>query len=92
MSKDLIAFLANAQIIIITPKSLITQPQREGDQYIMENIFQDISSVQTLRMLNTCRSYLQILYLSDITTSNGIEMDNNYLIGVKVQYPKVKNS
>ena len=50
----------------------------------MKCMIQEVSSVQKIRILNAYRLYLQILYLRDITTPNGIESDNNYLIGVKI--------
>ena len=39
-----------------------------------------------VRVINACRFYFNVIYLSDITKPNVIDIDNKYLIGIKTEY------
>ena len=56
-------------------------PQRENDVYIMDTITKNIASKITLQRLNTCRLFLQISLLSEITSANGKFIKHNILKG-----------
>ena len=45
-------------------------------------------TLDQLRLINACRQYLKIIYLSNICKSNDAEVNNNFLIGVKQGFPK----
>ena len=47
------------------------QLQREGDITIMDMLIPSGHSKEVLEIMNACRLYLQVLYLSDIMTADG---------------------
>jgi hypothetical protein len=56
--------------------------QREHDQYIMDIIIASrLFTASEVRRLNYCRLYLQAVTLSDITTTNGLTLNNSKLHG-----------
>jgi len=54
----------------------------------MDTIIQLPMTIDQSRLINTCRLYLKIKYLSDICEPNGEEINSNFLIGVKQEFPK----
>lgn len=48
------------------------------------------SPLKKLTHLNSCRLYLNILYLRDMTHPDGKTINHNYLVGVKPRYPTSK--
>ena len=54
-------------------------PQRENDSHIMQLITQNIRNVAEQKHLNTCRQYLKVITVSDITTPCGCRLDDQYM-------------
>ena len=49
----------------------------------MDEIIQHPLNMNQLRLLNAYRLQLKIIYLSDICSSKGIDIDNNYIISIR---------
>ena len=71
--------MAMYNIKMIIPNTLNFKPQRENDQTIMDIITTyETNKIQTEQM-NICRQYLKIIYLSDITTADGLSINEETL-------------
>ena len=55
-------------------RTFITPLQCEHDIHIMDLTLQYITSPATLKILNACQIYLQVVLLSDITTTDGLHV------------------
>ena len=56
-------------------------PQRENDTSIMDFLLPHLSSPQTMASINRCRCYLNMIYLSDITTLDGLLISSDLVWG-----------
>ena len=52
---------------------------RQHDKYIMDELRPLVHSTKTLRQLNYCRVWLQVIRLSDITNANGTHLETRWL-------------
>ena len=49
----------------------IKQHQRQNDRFIIDDVHQYTSSIHKLELINACRLYLQVTFLSEITNLDG---------------------
>ncbi len=58
------------------------QPNRTGDQCIMNVVSRRSSTpASTLRVFNRCRIYMQVTFLSELSTADGLRIDRQHWIG-----------
>ena len=57
--------------------------QRINDKYLMDEWDKEGLDIKLLRHLNLCRLYLCVSKLSDITTNNGLLIQEGYLSGTR---------
>ena len=57
--------------------------QRKNDEFLMDMFIRQYTNTSTLRQLNYCRMYLQIEWLSDITTNDGKQLHLRYYYGLQ---------
>ena len=69
--QDIIDFLYKHNISIFTKEFINIKSQRKNDKYIMGEILQLHLSNTSLIQINSCRIYLEVLYLSDMIDPNG---------------------
>ena len=81
--QDLIIFMATSQIKIFTVTFLTSNHQRKNDKTIMVEISKMKLSKQSNIKINTCRPYLQVATLSDITNPDGRSINHHFLEGNK---------
>ena len=62
--------------------------ERRKDKCIMVDITRVPLSLQYLIRINAYRLYLNIIHLSDMIYPDGVNVNRNYLIGVKPEHPK----
>jgi hypothetical protein len=62
-------FLSHYNIRLTMHREILRTP-RQNDVLIMETM-KDLIDVQDLKLFNQCRLYLQVLWISDITTAEG---------------------
>ena len=86
--KDLIQFMARNNIKIITKKYMSIEIQRRNDKCILDEVLQSNLSKSKLIQVNTCRLYLQILFLSDIIEPDGKSVHYMYHSGNRPEYPR----
>ena len=56
--------------------------RRINDKFLMDEWDKEGLSINLLRHLNICRMYLRVSTLSDITTNNGLYIQDRYLGGL----------
>ena len=66
------------QISINRKNSIRLSPNRINDTNLMCEFKKKGYNATELRRINTCRQYLQVIYLSDITNARGNEIDTGY--------------
>ena len=80
-------FLANHKLSIQLADPCIPPLQREHDSYIMDHILQSNHYTKAeVRKLNYCRLYLQVVTVSDLTTTDGLSIDPHLLHGLPSAY------
>ena len=82
--------MAKNKIRIVLANTLKFNIQRRNDKYIMDELTRGSSSHKQLIKINACRLYLNIIHLSNIVNSEGKTVNNNFLIGCKLDYPSSK--
>ena len=68
---NFILLLSKYNIQIKIPNLFLPKKQRYNDSCLMNTILDLNRSVTELKQINACRLYLQVTFLSDITTING---------------------
>ena len=53
------------------------QPQRVHDFFLMDRLFHSPFTTQEIELINSCRIYLQVLTLTDISLGNGRSVDQD---------------
>ena len=71
--------MAMYKIKMIIPNTLNFKPQRENDKTIMDIITSNKKNKIQTEQMNICRQYLKIIYLSDITTADGLSITEETL-------------
>ena len=71
-------------------KTNIKKHQRQNDRFIMDDIHKYTSSIAALKLLNVCRFYIQITFLSDITNLAGDKIIQGTTSGQKQDLPTSK--
>ena len=61
------------------PQTLNLSPPRTNDRTIMEVIIHNKHHGNIIEQLNICRQYLRIIYISDMTTPDGVYINNESL-------------
>jgi hypothetical protein len=75
-------FLQTTKSTIRLPHLAILCPIWKGDKCIMECVVKTkLFTTAELRVINNCRVYLQVTYLSEITTSDGVQILNKAFEG-----------
>ena len=69
--KDFIRLLNKFNVQLKLRKTNIRKHQRQNDRFIMDYMHNYTSSTNQLQLLNACRLYHQITFLSDITNIAG---------------------
>jgi hypothetical protein len=70
-----------AQHNIVLKHSICYLPQREHDLFIMEGLISANISLNDLLACNHCRMYLQVAFLSDIVTGDGLLLLDDAWLG-----------
>ncbi len=70
-------FLNRANLKIFIKKAYVPQPQRRHDIALMDFFLSLKYKPAVLQTLNLCRLYLQVIFLSDITTACGTEIEDD---------------
>ena len=70
-------FLNKANLKIYIRKAYVPQLQRKHDIALMDFFLSLKYKPAVLRNLNSCRLYLQVIFLSDITTASGTEIEED---------------
>ncbi len=70
-----------AQHNIVLKHSICYLPQREHDLFIMEGLISANISLNDLLACNQCRMYLQVAFLSDIVTGDGLLLLDDAWLG-----------
>jgi hypothetical protein len=70
-------FLNRANLKIFIRKAYVPQPQRKNDVALMDFFLSLKYKPAVLKTLNFCRLYLQVIFLSDITTACGTEIEDD---------------
>ena len=78
------------KIKIITKQYMNIELQRRNDKCIMDEVFQLNFSTSKRMQVNSCRLYLQVIYLSDIIEPDGRTADMNVSSEKRPAYPKPK--
>ena len=68
---DFIRLLKKINVQLKLRNTNIRKHQIQNDRFIMDDIHKYTSSINTLKVLNACRIYLQITFLSEITNLAG---------------------
>ena len=68
--QDLIQFMTDNGIIIITKDFFCNRPQRKNDKYIMEEMTKPKLTNTQMIQINACRTRLQVSFLSDMILPN----------------------
>ena len=68
---DFIRLLKKFNLQLKLRQTNIKQHQRENDRFIMDDVHQYTLSTHQLKLLNACRLYLQVIFLSEITNLDG---------------------
>lgn len=64
------------------------QPQRVHDFFLMDRLFHSPFTTQEIELINSCRIYLQVLTLTDISLGNGRSVDQDMYHGRISQHRK----
>ena len=64
------------------------KPQRVHDFFLMDRIFHSPFSTKEIELINSCRIYLQVLTLTDISIGNGRSVDQDMYHGRVTQHRK----
>ncbi len=80
-------FLAKHNIVL--KHSIRHLPQRENDLFIMEGLIQVHTSPTDLIACNHCRLYLQVAFLSDIVSGDGLFLLDDAWLGQPGLLPKI---
>ena len=86
--KNLISFMIKNNINIVLDNTLKFNIQRRYDKCIMDELTRKSLSLQQLIRINAYRLYLNIIHLSDMLFPDEVNINHNYLIEVKTEYPK----
>jgi hypothetical protein len=70
-------FLNRANLKIFIRKAYVPQLQRKHDIALMDFFHSLKYKPAVLKTLNSCRLYLQVIFLSDITTASGTEIEDD---------------
>ena len=81
---DVKVFLTGIGADIVLKSQWQQQIQRENDSFLMDHITEECDK-KLSQQLNRCRVFLQALIVSDITTSDGKQLDRNNLKRKKKQ-------
>ena len=79
--QDLIQFMADNNIKIITQDFFCNRPQRKNDKCIMYEIIKQKLTINQLIQINACRIHLQVSFISDMTRPNGKDIFSEFLRG-----------
>ena len=86
--KNLVYLMIKNSIHIILDTTLKFNIQRRKDKCIMDELTRESLSSQQLIRINACRLYLNIIHHSNMIYPDEVNMNYNYLIGMKLEYPK----
>jgi hypothetical protein len=70
-------FLNRANLKIFIRKAYVPQLQRKHDIALLDFFLLLKYKPAVLKILNSCRLYLQVIFLSDITTASGTEIEDD---------------
>jgi len=70
-------------------KSWRQKPQRDNDIFLMDFILNQNLTDKEIRELNYCRLYMRVTRLSDIATTDGMKIQEEYCIGEKRNLSKL---
>ena len=87
---DFIRLLKKFNVQLKLSKKNSRKHQRQNDRFIMDDIHKYTSSITTLKLLNACRFYLQITFLSDIANLAGDKIIQGTTTGQKQDLPTSK--
>jgi hypothetical protein len=79
-------FLFTTGLQIQIKRALVTQPPRKADMAIMDFFISLNLKPKQLKILNRCRVYLQILFVSDICSADGLTILPNYKHGHRLDH------
>ena len=85
--RDLLKFMATSQIKLFKTTFLTANHQRKNDKSIMAEVSKLYLSKQSNIQINTCRMYLQVATLSDISNPDGRTINSHFLEGNKPLSP-----
>ena len=80
-------FLQESECSIHQPDAPEILPRRQGDRNIMDDACSSLSATDVTH-INWCRLYLQVEYLSDMTTIDGTSINPKVFIACKNQNPE----
>ena len=86
--QDIITFMFKNNIHVNTYQYFIMKAQRMNNRCIMYDLIQLTLTTTELIHLNACRMYLQVSFLSDITSPNGKIIMIQFLRETKPKYPR----
>jgi hypothetical protein len=82
--QSLWSFTTRYSLKCLYPKGWVPSKPRSQDQLLMEVFQQHRHSVADMKALNHCWLYLNVLFISDITTAEGRTIDHNIKKGQKL--------
>ena len=88
--KDLLHFIARHNIKIITRKYMSIEIQRRNDKCIKDEVLQSNLNKSKIILVNECRLYLHIIYLSAIIEPDGKTVNPMYYTGKRSSYSTSK--
>ena len=86
--QDIITFMFKNNIHVNTYQYFIMKSQRMNNRCIMYDLIQLPLTTTELIHLNACRMYLQVSFLSDITSPNGKIIMIQFLRETEPKYPR----